>query len=108
MKSFKYDIVKTNSRINPYKLMTRIEIEYWSSWERKMSIKDALANIQDREEGYQSSETANFPLTALYKLEGGRWVFSMGNKWMMHFLKRARARYNMHVKVSRIISIPEK
>ncbi len=108
IKHFKYDLVKTYSRSNPYKLKVRIEIEYWSSRERKMSIKDALANLVDREDGVQRSDTANFPLTALYAFKDGSWVFSAGNKWMMLFLKRARARYNKHVNITRIISIPEK
>ena len=108
MKYFKCDIVKTNSRVNPYRLTVRVDIESWSSREWKMTIKDALANVEEKGGRFQGSGIAEFPLTAWYKLEDGRWAFAMGNKRMLDFLKRARARDNMHVNVSGIISIPER
>jgi hypothetical protein len=108
MKSLKCDVIKTNSRINPYKLTVRIEIENWSSKEKKTSIRDALANVDKKEEGFQKSGRAKFPLTGVYELEDGKWVYSIGNKWMINFIKRARAKYNTHVNISKILSIPEK
>ena len=48
MKSFKCEIIKTNSRVNPYKLTVRIEIESRSSKEKTMFIKDALANVEEK------------------------------------------------------------
>ena len=57
---------------------------------------------------FPGSGVAEFPLTGLYELKKGRWVFSMGNKLMMDFLKKARAKYNQHVNISMIIFIPEK
>jgi hypothetical protein len=108
MKSFKCDIIKTNSLVNPYKLTVRIDTENWSSKEKKMSIKDALANIEEKGDRFPGSGSADFPLTGVYELEDGKWVLSTGNKWMIYFLKSARAKYNMHVNVSKIISIPEK
>ena len=108
MKSAKCDILKTNSRVNPYKLRVRIDIEKWSSKEKKMSIKEALANVEERGARFPGSSTAEIPLTGIYKLEDGKWVFTFANKWMMDFLKKARAKYNQHVNISMIISIPEK
>jgi hypothetical protein len=61
-----------------------------------------------RGDRFSGSGVAEFPLTGLYELKKGRWEFSMGNKWMMDFLKKARAKYNQHVNISTIILIPEK
>ena len=108
LKSFKCDIIKTNSRVKPYKLTVRIDIEKWSSKEKMMSIKDALANIEEKRDRFPGSGTAEFSLTGVYELEDGKWVFAMGNKWMLNFLKRARANYNTHVNILKIIAIPEK
>lgn len=108
MKSFQCDIIKTYSRVNPYKLTVRIEIENWSSKEKKINIKDALANLEVKGDRFRSSGIAKFPLTGVYELEDGMWVFSMGNKWMMNFIMSARANYNTHVKISKAIFIPEK
>ena len=106
IKYFKCNIIKTNSRLHPYKLTVRIDIENWSSKEKKMFVKDALANIEEKGDRFQGVGVAEFPLTALYELEDGNWVLSTGNKRMMNFLKSARARYNTHVDISKIISIP--
>jgi hypothetical protein len=108
MKSLKCDVLKTNSRDNPHKLKVRIEIEKWSIKEKQISIKDALANAKEKGDRFPGSGVAELPLTGLYELKKGRWVFSMGNKWMMDFLKKARAKYNQHVNISTIIFIPEK
>ncbi len=108
LKSFEYEIVKTHSRINPYKLTVRIEIVKWSSPKRKMSVKDALANLEEKGDRLIGTGIAEYPLTGVYKLEKGRWVLSIGNKWMIKFITRARADYNSHVNISKILSIPEK
>ena len=108
MKSLKCDVIKTNSRIHPYKLTVRIEIENWSSKEKKTSINDALANVEKKGEGVQKTGRAEFPLIGIYELEDGIWVYSIGNKWMINFIKRARAKYNTHVDISKILSIPAK
>ncbi len=108
MKSFKYDVVKTHSRANPYRLTVRIEIESWSSREKRVSIKDAFANVEEKRDRLPGRGTIEVPLTGVYKLKDGKWEFTMGNKWMMTFIKRARANYNTHVDISRVISIPEK
>ena len=108
MKSLECDVLKTYSRVNPHKLKVRIEIEKWSIKEKQMSIKDALANVKEKGDRLRGWRFAEFPLTGLYEFEKGRWVFSMGNKWMLDFLKKARAKYNQHVKISTIIFIPEK
>ena len=108
IKSFKCDIVKTNSRVSPYKLTLRIDIENWSSKTKKMSIKDALANVEEKGDRFSGWSTAEFPLTGVYELKDGKWVFSMGNKLMLNFLKSARANYNRHVNISKIMSILEK
>ena len=107
MKSFNCDIIKTNSRINPYKLTVRIEIESWSSKEKKMYIKDALANVEEKGDRLPGLGTTEFPLTGVYKLKDGKWVFSMGNKLMMNFIMSARANYNTHIDISKVMSIPE-
>ena len=108
LKSLEYEIVKTHSRINPYKLKVRIEIVTWSSPERKMSVKDALANLVEKGDRLQGAGMAEYPLTGVYKLENGRWVLSIGNKWMIKFITRARADYNSNVNISKIVSIPGK
>ena len=73
-----------------------------------MNIKDALANLEVKGDRFRSSGIAKFPLTGVYELEDGMWVFSMGNKWMMNFIMSARANYNTHVDISKVMSIPEK
>ena len=108
MKSLKCDVVKTYSRVNPYRLKVRIDIEKWSSKEKKMSIKDALASAEEIGDRYPGSGITELTLAGVYELKDGKWIFSMGNKWMMDFIKKARARYNQHVYISKIISIPEK
>ena len=108
MKSLKCDVVKTYSHVNPYRLKVRIDIEKWSSEEKKMSIKDALASVEEIGDRYPGSGIAELTLAGVYELKDGKWIFSMGNKWMMDFIKKARARYNQHVYISKIISIPEK
>ena len=105
VKYFKSDIVKTNSRVNPYKLTVRIDIESWSSKENKTSIQEALANVEEKGDRISGLDTAEFPLTGIYKFEDGKWVFSLGNRSMMKFIKRARAKYNGHVNISKIITI---
>jgi hypothetical protein len=108
LKHFKSEVVQTNYRVSPYRLAVRIDIEKWSSRVKKMSVQKALDNVEDKGDAVQYSPAAKFPLTAVYKLEDDRWKLSSTNKWMMNFLKNARARYNMHVDISRIISFPEK
>ena len=108
MKSIKCEVVKTNSRVNPYKLKVRIEIEAWSSREKKTTIKEALANVEEKGDRLPGAGTAAFPMTGLYNLEDGNWLFTAGNKQWMIFFRKARAKYNTHVNVSIIYSIPEK
>ena len=108
MKSLKCDVIKTNSRIHPYKLTVRIEIESWSSKDKKMSIKDALANVEKKGDRFPGSGTAEITLTGVYVFKDGMWEFSMGNKWMLKFIRSARANYNGHVNISKILSIPAK
>ena len=105
VKYFKSDIVKTNSHVNPYKLKVRIDIESWSSKEKRTSIQEALANVEEKGDRISGLDTAEFPLTGIYKIKDGKWVFSMGNRSMMNFIKRARAKHNGHVDISRIIAI---
>ena len=73
-----------------------------------MFIKDALANAEGKGDRFPGLGTTEFPLTGVYKLKDGKWVFSMGNKLMMNFIMSARANYNTHVDISKVMSIPEK
>lgn len=108
MKYVRGDIVLTNSRVNPYRLKIRIGIESWSSSERRMVVKDALANVDEKADRLSGTGSAEFSLTGIYQLDEGRWVFLMGNKRMLNFIRSARARYNLHVDISKIISIQAK
>ena len=107
MKSFKSEIVKTNSRIKPFKLKVRIVVDRWTSRTKKKRINEALDNVDEKGDGYSGPIIEEFPLTALYEIQNDSWVFTMGNKLMIDFLSSGRAKYNTHVNILKIISIPE-
>jgi hypothetical protein len=107
MQSFKCDIKKTDSIVNPYILTVKIVNVRWGDFEGYASAKIAYENAEPKSSSMNTTPVQEI-LLGTYNLENGKWIFAEGNVWMQFFMGVKDQNLNKHINIEQIKSIPAK